>query len=100
LSGTYTRRATVIEEVVKGKIWTCDQIQGVVNVNVPVRMVVVKVRRPHLVFGRVSYHRRRSGNSESFSSFGGGAPSSSCEEIRRSRRVFLVAWMDGRHVTR
>ncbi len=44
LSGTYTRRATVIEEVAGGSIWTCDQIQGVVNVNVPVRMVVVKVR--------------------------------------------------------
>ena len=44
LSGTYTRRATVVEEVVDGSMWTMDQIQGVVNVNVPVRMVVVKVR--------------------------------------------------------
>jgi hypothetical protein len=25
-------------------VWTLDQIQGVVNVNVPVRMVVIKVR--------------------------------------------------------
>jgi hypothetical protein len=44
LSGTYTRRATVMEEVVPGTVWTMDQIQGVVNVNVPVRMVVIKVR--------------------------------------------------------
>ncbi|KAL3803941.1 hypothetical protein ACHAW5_001718 [Stephanodiscus triporus] len=43
LSGTYTRRATVVEEVVDGSMWTMDQIQGVVNVNVPVRMVVVKL---------------------------------------------------------
>ena len=31
------------ETLVEGSIWTFDQIQGVVNVNVPVRMVVVKV---------------------------------------------------------
>lgn len=43
LSGTYTRRATVMEEVVPGAVWTLDQIQGVVNVNVPVRMVVIKL---------------------------------------------------------
>lgn len=58
LAGTYTRRATVMEELVidnsngkrngkngnrNEKIWTFDQVQGVVNVNVPVRMVVVKV---------------------------------------------------------
>jgi hypothetical protein len=67
LAGTYTRRATVLEtvcaavraakgsesrdgremtnssDVAKGRVWTLDQIQGVVNVNVPVRMVVIKV---------------------------------------------------------
>lgn len=43
LAGTYSRRATVEEEVVKDCIWTHDQIQGVVNVNVPVRQVVVKL---------------------------------------------------------
>jgi hypothetical protein len=32
-----------MEEVVPGAVWTLDQIQGVVNVNVPVRMVVIKV---------------------------------------------------------
>lgn len=50
LAGSYTRRATVMEtppaddkgrEV--GGIWTFDQVQGVVNVNVPVRMVVIKL---------------------------------------------------------
>lgn len=46
LAGTYSRRATIMEELVNdgsNGIWTFDQIQGVVNVNVPVRMVVVKV---------------------------------------------------------
>ena len=33
-----------METAVEGKVWTLDQVQGVVNVNVPVRMVVVKVR--------------------------------------------------------
>eukprot|EP00984_Skeletonema_dohrnii_P024705 scaffold13838_cov104-Skeletonema_dohrnii-CCMP3373.AAC.3 len=43
LAGSYTRRATVMEEVVPNTIWTMDQIQGVVNVNVPVRMTVIKL---------------------------------------------------------
>ena len=46
LAGSYSRRATVIEELVNDRtngIWTLDQIQGVVNVNVPVRMVVIKL---------------------------------------------------------
>lgn len=63
LAGTYTRRATILETVcaakgseerdgvdtttiygmTNGRVWTLDQIQGVVNVNVPVRMVVIKV---------------------------------------------------------
>jgi hypothetical protein len=63
MAGTYTRRATIIETVctekgdgsrgdtemttvtgmASGRVWTLDQIQGVVNVNVPVRMVVIKV---------------------------------------------------------
>ena len=38
-----------MEEVVKDTIWTMDQIQGVVNVNVPVRMTVVKVRERSFV---------------------------------------------------
>ena len=37
------RRKTLFKEVVKGKIWTADQVQGVVNVNVPVRSVIVKL---------------------------------------------------------
>ena len=37
------RRKTLFKEVVKGSIWTADQIQGVVNVNVPVRSVIVKL---------------------------------------------------------
>jgi Domain of unknown function (DUF4336) len=38
------RRKTIFEEVVPGSVWTMDQIQGVVNVNVPVRGVAVKLR--------------------------------------------------------
>jgi len=41
LAGTYTRRATVEQCLVEDTIWTHDQIQGVVNVNVPVRQTVV-----------------------------------------------------------
>ena len=37
------RRKTLFSEVVKGKIWTADQVQGVVNVNVPVRSVIVRL---------------------------------------------------------
>ena len=44
LAATSTRRATVEECLVEDMIWTHDQIQGVVNVNVPVRQIVVKVR--------------------------------------------------------
>jgi hypothetical protein len=43
LAGTSTRRATVEECVVPNTIWTHDQIQGIVNVNVPVRQTVVKL---------------------------------------------------------
>ena len=43
LSGTYTRRATVMDTLIPSTLWTFDQIQGVVNVNVPVRMVVIKL---------------------------------------------------------
>ena len=46
LAGTFTRRATTKETLVddgKNGIWTFDQVQGVVNVNVPVRMTVIKV---------------------------------------------------------
>jgi hypothetical protein len=38
------RRKTLIEEPVKGQIWTLDQLQGIINVNVPVRAVVVKLK--------------------------------------------------------
>jgi len=43
LAGTGTRRATVEEVIIPGQIWTHDQIQGVVNVNVPVRQTVIKL---------------------------------------------------------
>ncbi len=45
LAGTSTRRATVEECIVPDQIWTHDQIQGVVNVNVPVRQTVVKLSK-------------------------------------------------------
>merc|ERR1740124_1677390 len=43
LAGTSSRRATVEECVVPNTIWTHDQLQGVVNVNVPVRQTVIKL---------------------------------------------------------
>lgn len=44
LAGTSSRRATVEECIVPDTIWTHDQIQGVVNVNVPVRQTVVRLK--------------------------------------------------------
>lgn len=44
LAGTSSRRATVEECIIPDTIWTHDQIQGVVNVNVPVRQVVVRLQ--------------------------------------------------------
>lgn len=38
------RRKTMKEEIVKDTIWTFDQIQGVVNVNTPVRSTVIKLK--------------------------------------------------------
>ena len=37
------RRKTVEKMVVRDSVWTHDQIQGVVNVNVPVRQTVIKL---------------------------------------------------------
>jgi hypothetical protein len=38
------RRKTLQTELVRGRVWTHDQIQGVVNVNVPVRQTVLRLR--------------------------------------------------------
>mmetsp|Transcript_34849 Transcript_34849/g.35015 ORF Transcript_34849/g.35015 Transcript_34849/m.35015 type:complete len:559 (-) Transcript_34849:195-1871(-) len=43
LAGSYTRRATVMDTVIPETMWTMDQIQGIVNVNVPVRETIVKL---------------------------------------------------------
>ena len=43
LAGTSTLRKTIEQEIVEGRIWCHDQIQGIVNVNVPVRQTVVKL---------------------------------------------------------
>jgi hypothetical protein len=44
LAGTTTRRATVEETIVPDTMWTHDQIQGIVNVNVPVRQTVIRLK--------------------------------------------------------
>lgn len=41
--GTYKSKKTIQREVVPGKIWTFDQKFGILNVQVPLRMVVVKL---------------------------------------------------------
>lgn len=38
------RRKTILTEVVKDKIWTLDQVQGIINVNVPVRCTIIKLK--------------------------------------------------------
>lgn len=40
---TYKRKKTVMETIVPGKIWTFDQKLGVLNVQVPLRMTVIKL---------------------------------------------------------
>eukprot|EP01041_Mallomonas_annulata_P011182 gene11182-23362_t len=37
------RRKTIFTEIVKDKMWTLDQIQGIINVNVPVRSTIIKL---------------------------------------------------------
>ncbi|VEU37865.1 unnamed protein product [Pseudo-nitzschia multistriata] len=44
LAGTSTRRATVQTTIIEDSMWTHDQIQGVVNVNVPVRQTVIRLK--------------------------------------------------------
>jgi len=44
LAGTSSRRATVEQCIIPDTMWTHDQIQGIVNVNVPVRQTVVKLK--------------------------------------------------------
>lgn len=39
----YGRRRTLCTEVVNGKVWTFDQVQGIIYVTVPIRMTVVKL---------------------------------------------------------
>ncbi|CAM9587115.1 unnamed protein product, partial [Laminaria digitata] len=39
----YQRRKTLMEEIVPGKVWTFDQVQGILYVIVPVRMTVIKL---------------------------------------------------------
>jgi hypothetical protein len=41
--GPYKQKQTIMEEIVPGKIWTLDQKFGILNVQVPVRMTVVKL---------------------------------------------------------
>ena len=38
------RRKTVLKEVVKDQVWTLEQVQGIINVNVPVRSTVIKLK--------------------------------------------------------
>jgi hypothetical protein len=41
--GTYKQKKTLKQEIVPGKIWTFDQVFGILNVQVPIRMTVVKL---------------------------------------------------------
>mmetsp|Transcript_30783 Transcript_30783/g.51501 ORF Transcript_30783/g.51501 Transcript_30783/m.51501 type:complete len:469 (-) Transcript_30783:117-1523(-) len=37
------RRKTLFTEIVKDTVWTLDQVQGIINVNVPVRCTIIKL---------------------------------------------------------
>lgn len=45
----YGKRKTVLQEIVPEKIWTLDQLQGLLYVAVPVRCTVVKLKRGGLL---------------------------------------------------
>lgn len=50
----YGQRRTLMQEVVKGTIWTFDQLQGIFYVVVPIRMTVVRVPEGLLVYSPVA----------------------------------------------
>ena len=37
------RRKTILTEVVKDEVWTLEQVQGIINVNVPVRSTIIRL---------------------------------------------------------
>ena len=39
------RRKTIFKEVVKNSVYTLDQLQGIVNVNVPVRSAIIALKQ-------------------------------------------------------
>lgn len=41
--GTYKKKKTVMESIVPGEVWTFDQKFGILNVQVPLRMTVIKL---------------------------------------------------------
>ena len=45
----YGRRQTLRTEVVKDRIWTFEQLQGIIYVTVPIRMSVVKLDKGGLL---------------------------------------------------
>ena len=45
----YSKRRTIRKEIVKDKIWTFDQLQGIFYVIVPIRMTVVKLESQGLL---------------------------------------------------
>jgi hypothetical protein len=38
------RRKTISKEIVKDQVWTIEQLQGIINVNVPVRSTIIKLK--------------------------------------------------------
>mmetsp|Transcript_2217 Transcript_2217/g.4758 ORF Transcript_2217/g.4758 Transcript_2217/m.4758 type:complete len:527 (-) Transcript_2217:43-1623(-) len=42
--GPYKRKKTIMETILPGKVWTFDQKFGILNVQVPLRMTVVKLQ--------------------------------------------------------
>ena len=44
--GTYKSKPTIQETIVPHYLWTCDQKFGILNVQVPLRMTIVKIQLP------------------------------------------------------
>lgn len=41
--GTYKKKKTIIETIIPGTIWTLDQKFGILNIQVPLRMTIIKL---------------------------------------------------------
>jgi len=52
--GTYKSKKTIRETIVPGKIWTFDQKFGILNVQVPLRMTIIRMKDGLFVYNPIA----------------------------------------------